>query len=186
MTEADDTPFKYTLVGPGIAIERNLGETVAFATLQVALGTAPSVPVLSPSGPAVQPNANGRKLSLREFMLESGAKTYPSKIVVTGRYLRDHESRADFSRDEIRDRFRSAGEPPASNLPRDFTAAVGAGWIAEDHENRGRYYVTRKGDEAADRQFEGGAPSTKARRKRRPASPDDGSSPDVPDAREES
>jgi len=76
-----------------------------------------------------------------------------AKILTVGRYVRDFEGRGDFTRDEIRERFRSAGEPQPANFPRDFQKAVRAGWIAEDPKKRGRFYVTRTGDELIDRGF---------------------------------
>jgi hypothetical protein len=163
-----ETPFKFSLVGPGLTVQRDLTQSAALAALQVALGGAPQVlPGSSNEKRLGFGGGDARRLSLREYMEEAGAKSYPSKVVVVGRYLRDVEGQPDFSREETKDRFRSAGEPPASNLPRDFTVAVANGWIAEDHERNGRFYVTRRGDEAADGRFEGGTPTSRSRRKRK-------------------
>jgi hypothetical protein len=168
MTDETSFEYKVAVVGPGIKVEKPVEESKALSVLQVIMSNAPasSVPGHSVSAAGTPVVGRGQRLSLREFLEDSGAKNNPAKIVVMGRFLRDLEGQSDFSREEIKARFRSAGEPLPGNLPRDFTAAIASAWIAEDPSNVGRYYVTRKGDESAEKNFVGSSPTTKGRKRR--------------------
>jgi len=163
--------YKLTLKGAGISIDRELDQPTAFAVLQVIMGGQRPTPAASgPVGTA--PRASGQRLSVREMLEDSGAKTIPEKIVVIGCFLRDQEERTTFSRDENKARFRTAGEAIPRNFPRDFGKAVRAGWIAEDHENVGEFYVTRRGDDVVASGFAGNTSvSARPRRRRRSSSP---------------
>jgi hypothetical protein len=165
MSDSKETPYKLTLVGPGLKVEKPIEEAKALGVLQIALGGVPAEfdGIARPTTPTVGRGLRpGQPLSLREYVEEFGGSTYSAKIVTIGRYLRDHEQKNDFSRDEIKARFRTAGEALPKNLPRDFQTAIQAGWIAPDHEKAGRFYVTRRGDEAAENKFLG-TPLPKAR-----------------------
>lgn len=165
---AAGTKYRLVLKGPGITIEKDIDQNIAAAIAQLSVsgvsvgsagGTARRAPLSASSG-SEQP------LSLREFLQQAAASSIHSKIVVVGRFMRDHEGLNDFSREDIRGRFRSAGEPQPANFHRDFQKAVSAGWIAEDPHNKGRFYVTRTGDEAIERGFEARVQSTTSSRHR--------------------
>jgi len=115
----------------------------------------------------INPVLSGQRVSLREYLqsaaLDRGIHT---KILAVGRYLRDFEGQSDFTREDIRNQFRSAGEPQPANFPRDFQKALRAAWIAEDRQN-GRYYVTRTGDQEIDRRQDQGSAPQPARSPRR-------------------
>lgn len=171
-----DETYNLTLKGNGVEISKEIGPTAAAAIIQLVMTNGANIfaSVASP-GPtassAGQSTAaiDGRRVSLREWVVECEAKSYPEKVVAVGLYMRDHEGAADFGRDDIRDRFRGAGEPPAANLPRDVSMAVKSGWIAEDHQNRGRFYVTRTGEEAVARHFAAGVSLPRPKRRSQPA-----------------
>jgi hypothetical protein len=165
--------YRATVVGPGIQAERDVDLQMAMAIVQVMFGTGALAPadvalVTPRSAGRVGPSDHNQRLSIREFLESVGGRNIPAKIAAIARYMRDHEAQNEFSRDDIRVRFRSAGEVMPGNFPRDFQKTLQAGWIAEDPQNRGRFYVTRRGDEAIDQKFEG-APSspTRSRRRRR-------------------
>ena len=175
--DATEKAYDVIVKGPGLAADRKVDLPTALAVMQVVFGESPPPPT-APAGKAVQTNLPAvqrpQLVSVREFLEESGARSIPAKIAAIGRYLRDQESHHDFSRDEIRLRFRSAGEAMPANFHRDFQKAVTAGWIGEDPQSRGRFYVTRRGDEAIDRKFEGASvPAVRSRRPRRTGSGDD-------------
>src|SRR5690606_11560684 len=108
-----------------------------------------------------------------EFLEETGGSSFHEKIAAIARYMRDHEGQQDFSREDIKVRFRSAGEVMPGNFPRDFQKALQAGWVAEDPQNRGRFYVTRRGDDAIDQKFERvSSPKVRLRRRRRASAPE--------------
>jgi hypothetical protein len=105
-------------------------------------------------------------VSIREFLDESGALSIPEKIVVIGRYMVEHESSSDFTRDDIKSRFASARETVPANLSRDLGRAIEYGWAAEDPAKPGRFYVTRKGEDALRGRFSSDARKSGSQRRR--------------------
>jgi hypothetical protein len=84
---------------------------------------------------------------------ETQARRNPDKITAIGEYLSEHEGQGEFTRDDIKSRFKLAGEAAPANFGRDFAWAVSNGWIAEDHKNPGSFYVTKKGRDSIDARF---------------------------------
>lgn len=169
MTTDSDGAFKITVEGDGLSITREIDASALRRVLHVILG-GNDVPEASPDGGAVgaQDSSSRPEVSLREYLTASGAKRHPDRIVAIGHYIEVHEGRAGFSRDDIKARFRSAGEAPPGNFPRDFAIALKSGWIAQDAKNPGQLYVTRSGQAAIEDHFNG-APKqarTKLRRRR--------------------
>lgn len=157
--------YKLSLLGSGISIDREIDQATAERVVQAVFG-AQRMEGAQPSRVGDE-SYHGQQVSLREVLEESGAKTMPEKIVAIGAYLRDHQMQTSFTREDNKGRFRTAGEPIPANYPRDFGKAIQAGWIAEDHQNRGQYYVTRRGDEALSSRFDNRAvPSTRIPRRR--------------------
>jgi hypothetical protein len=177
MPEDANAICKITVSGPGIQAEKEVSLQLAMSVMQVMFGGSLK-DVLGPSGAGneqVRPTYDAsqpermQRLSIREFIEDVGGRSFHTKIAAIGRYMRDHEGQQDFSRDDVKVRFRSAGEIMPGNFPRDFQKALQAGWIAEDPQSRGRFYVTRRGDEAIDQRFEGaGSAIVRPRRRRRP------------------
>jgi hypothetical protein len=164
--------YHLSLKGRGITINKIVDSRVAGAIAQLTFGQF--VSSVAPAGPgselrpAPMSNASGQKTSLREYLhAATPDRGIHTKILAVGRYMRDVEGQNDFDREDVRGRFRSAGEPQPANFHRDFQKAVRSGWIAEDHQNRGRYYVTRTGDEEIDRRQAQEPAPTRPRRKRR-------------------
>lgn len=177
--EVSQVSYHLILKGKGITIDKMVDARVGGAIAQMALGgvAIEAAKVLPPQG-AVSPIVGqqidlrsvvpGQRLSLREYLHQADVdRGIHGKILAVGRYMRDYENQNDFSREDIRARFRSAGEPQPANFHRDFQKAVRAGWIAEDHQNRDRFYVTRTGDDEIDRRQAGQAATTRSPRPRR-------------------
>lgn len=143
--------YELSLKGPGITINKGVDARTAAAIAQMAVGGAGQAPRVQSPGlaPSREVSANaGQLLSLREFLQQVNLSIgNHAKITAVGRYMRDFEAQADFSRDDIRGRFRAAGEPQPANFPRDFQKAIRAGWIAEDPKSPSHFYITRTGDE---------------------------------------
>jgi hypothetical protein len=161
MTETVEGAYHLKLSGPGVTIDKSIDQSSALTIVQIVLGgtllagqSQPDVPQPSPSSVRTPP------MSLREYVEGAAARTNPERLAAFGGYLRDHGDQPDFARDEIKACFKNAGEPLPANFPRDFNNTLQEGWLAEDHKNPGRYYVTRKGDEALKRKF-GNDPKTK-------------------------
>jgi hypothetical protein len=140
--------YHLSLKGPGITINKNVDARIAAAIAHMTLGGLADEESRNPSEPKIALNSE-RPLSLREFLQRvASSGGIHVKIAAVGRFMRDYEKLDDFGREDIRSRFRSAGEPQPANFPRDFQKAIRAGWIAEDPQNKGRFYVTRTGDGA--------------------------------------
>jgi hypothetical protein len=172
-----DESESYTvqIEGQGLSFTRKIDAPTLGRVMNAMLGGI-ETPLSNPMASGVREEESvgiERKLSLREFLQEAGAKRYPDKIVAIGHYLEEIEANPGFTKDDIKARFRTAGEPPPGNFPRDFSAAVGLGWIAEDPTNPGQLYVTRSGREAIEQGFSNAPPATRrrnVRRRRAPAS----------------
>jgi hypothetical protein len=163
--EVGQDTYHLVLKGNGVMIDRMVDAQVAGAIARLAFGGVATEAIQAPDPRSAVPVAAdrlaersgvsvipGQRLSLREYLQRSAVdRGIHGKILAVGRYMRDHESQSDFSREDIRSRFRTAGEPQPANFHRDFQKAVREGWVAEDHQNRGRFYVTRTGDEEIDR-----------------------------------
>ncbi|MDP2816518.1 MAG: hypothetical protein Q8O19_07550 [Rectinemataceae bacterium] len=146
---SSDAIFRVKLEGPGVAVDKEISQEVAVAIMQVALGGG-----LPPSGggdaarDARGAQKNGPRLSLREFLESASARSIPEMMTCFAAYLRDHGGQEEFSREDIKACFKQAGETLPGNFPRDFQKAIHNGWVAEERAGSGRYYLTRKGDEA--------------------------------------
>jgi hypothetical protein len=175
---SDETPsvpqYDFSLTGDGISITRKVSEPVARSIIALVLGgTITPAREISFAQP---PNAGGaapssrqasERLSLREYLDDVGATRNPDKITAIGQFMLEQEARDLFTRDDVKSRFRSAGEAAPGNFPRDFSLAVRTGWISEDPKSPGSFYVTKKGREALQGGFvaEVKRPGSKRRRK---------------------
>ncbi|MDQ8043517.1 MAG: hypothetical protein REI11_02860 [Patulibacter sp.] len=79
--------------------------------------------------------------SPRDAIEVSGAKKNPEKIVALGAYVL-LDGGETFKAEDVKGQFRRARETAPGNFSRDLSAAVTAGWIAED--SPGEYYLTNK------------------------------------------
>jgi hypothetical protein len=152
-----DAPAPYTLSleGKGITVNRQISEAMALQIVNVVLGGPASLG----RGVSTSSRSATSASSLREFLDTTKAKGNVEKIVAIGKYVSDQLSQETFTREDVKNRFRTAGERTPANLARDFGLAISAGWIAEDPASRGDYYVTQTGADALVEGF-----TTKARR----------------------
>jgi hypothetical protein len=148
--------YTVSIKGNGIAVEKSVSAQVARQVINAVMGGAVSE---SASGPAKHAEAASgtypevRRTSLREFIEESQARRNPDKITTIAQYLLEIEGKELFTRDDIRGRFRSAGEAAPANFPRDFAWAVKNSWIAEDTKSPNLFYVTQTGRNAIANRF---------------------------------
>jgi hypothetical protein len=162
MTDESATEeFKVTVQGDGIAVDRAVDQAKARAVLDILLGGEAAVGQRTPAaksggsstGSIDLGSRNAPRISLREFLEDAEAKRNPDKIVVIAEYLVEFEGMRDVGKEDIKGRFRTAGEPSPANFSRDFAWAIQSGWLAEDSGNPGRFYVTRKGKDAIAQKF---------------------------------
>lgn len=131
-------------------------------------------------GAAESAGGDGRRESLAEMYRRAGPKKYPEKLVTIAMYLHKVMGRASFSSDDLRAQFRSVNEPAPANMPRDFKLAVGEGWIAEEHDQPGQFYITKTGMDVVEAGFsvegrKGGKPRKRRRATKTTAEPGDDS-----------
>lgn len=156
--------YQVRLSGLGVNVERNVSQTTARQILDLVLGGTGAVGGVAArrgASPHVGIAVSGigperPHTSLREFLHDCGARHNPDKILAIGEYIVEVEGAEDFGREEVKSRFRNAGEPLPKNLPRDFTSTVQYGWIAPDPKDPDRFYVTSKGKEALAQKFSDG------------------------------
>jgi len=165
MTTSD--VVKVTLDGAGLKLEREvpkeIGEQIAVLIFSGgAMGgsagatgsSATALKGASGAGAAGPANlGSAAALSVREFLNGSDAKRSPDKIAAIGVYLKDHNHKDLFTKDDVQKGFEDAGEPVPGNLPRDVKWAVKAGWIAPKSGAAGQYYVTNTGRDAVAKKF---------------------------------
>lgn len=153
--EAPNDLFKLTISGYGVDVDRMIdGKTLA-VVMACVMGADNLVAPVSLVSSTSSPAASGAAVqtSLREFLDQAHAKRKPDQIVAIGHYITQIEAQADFSRDEVKERFSVAREPMPANFPRDFLFAERKGMIAKVHGKEGRYYITRTGLHAIDNKF---------------------------------
>lgn len=152
-----EKPQSYTLTlkGDGVSISREIDEITATAVIQAMMGSG--IGAASPFNRDRQASVppSGLRKSLREALDEAEAKRMPDKIVTIGEFLISQAGQEDFSKEDVRARFRAAGEAAPGNFGRDFAWTVSNGWVAEDPNNPGRYYVTQTGKAAIEAKFSG-------------------------------
>ena len=122
-----------------------------FALLEID-GTVPWTAVTRHVG--TRPSSTGlpRPPSLVELLNEKGGDTNSKRIALFAYYREKVEGRPRFGRDDLKPYFGAAKMPPAGNYDRDFVEAVRKGWI---HEDGSESYLTTKGVEAIESNFEG-------------------------------
>jgi hypothetical protein len=147
------TPYTLSLQGKGMAVNRQISEAMARQIVNVVLGGS------TPPARGLSPRPTTTASSLREFLDSTNAKGNVEKIVAIGEYVVEQLGQETFTRGDVKNRFRTAGERTPANLARDFGLAVSGGWIAEDPSSRGDYYVTQTGRDALQQGF-----TAKARR----------------------
>lgn len=156
--------YRLTLKGDGITVERDISEVLAKDIIAMILGggtlqTGPKFPTSSTAMPqqnhSQQQNSSGvPRKSLREYLNEVGARKNPQKILAIAGYLVKFTGKEIFSIADIKPQFKVASEPVPANLTRDFQIVSQNGWIAQDHEERKMFFITKTGLDALDNRFE--------------------------------
>ena len=158
-----------TITGPGMHFAREISDEQVLSILHLLLGGeqggyAPEEHRSNLGSPIALP----RRQAISEFYRSVAPKRYAEKLVTIAAHLQRALGRETFTPEDLRVQFRQVNETPPANLPRDFKAATGAGWIAEDHSAPGRFYVTQTGLDAVASGFTAnGKRMSKPRRRRR-------------------
>jgi hypothetical protein len=166
ISETVEPLYQLSLKGKGITVEQEVPQGVAREIIALVMGGLAPVgaPVARPGVTLGRAGAHGGGMvSVRQYLDDADATKNPEIITAIGEYLRLYANQERFTRADVRARFSQAGERTPSNLPRDWALAVGSDWIAPDHADSGRFYVTENGRKAIASKFE----NAKIRRPRR-------------------
>lgn len=162
---------KLTIRGQGLSFERDVPDSLVLRIMKLVL-TGEGAPEpwqtgTNAGGPST--SGDGRRESLAEFYRRANPAKYPEKLTTIGAYLQTTLEKKSFTPDDLRGQFRAVNEGLPANMSRDFRVAVGDGWIAEDPDEPGQFFVTRSGLETVEGGFgAGGRKATRARRRRKP------------------
>ena len=156
--------YKITLEGDGISVNKDVNEEQARRILNILMGPASMM-----THPAERERSHRNKsahhdnatsaaptpqaLSLREYLDEVEAKRNPDKILAMGAYITEASGAEGFSAEEVKNCFPKAAEKIPANYNRDFRWVISNGWIAENHQEEGRYYITKTGRQALSERF---------------------------------
>lgn len=152
MTESDNDFFRLSLSGEGINIDKRVDRETALAIVAAVLGRSAEPAESRKKSSSLQSMA-APAVSLRKYLDEVAAPNKHDQIAAIGHYILTHEGKASFSRDDIKTHYAVAREPMPANFPRDFNNAIKGGLIQEVHGERGRFYVTVKGENAIEYKF---------------------------------
>ena len=83
--------------------------------------------------------------SPRQAISDAQAKTNSQKIAALAKYLKNRGQEV-FTRAEILEQFRRAGESTPKNIGRDLKDAVSFGYICESDNQRNEFYLTNDGE----------------------------------------
>jgi hypothetical protein len=164
--------FTVSIKGPGLKFSRVIDGATALSIMGVAMGQGGAADATPrPVTRSDRPKGSERGESLAEYYARIGPKQYPDKLTTIAAYLQTVQGRHSFKPDELRGQFRHVGEAPPANLPRDVRRAKAAGWLAEDHEAPGQYFVTKSGLKAIETSLDAvSRAAVRGRRRRRAAS----------------
>lgn len=189
--EAAPSTAEITIKGPGVSITRRVDEATMNSVIALLFGAAPAARVGHHGGGGgsgrggTQQGVTGNdasagnqsewydRMTLGEFLTESGAKTFPQKICATGYYLTNIKSSKDFSRDEVKTALLAAREDMPGNYARDWTHATSMSLIASEAHDANRFYIPRTGRTAVESHFQE-APKRRARRTAKKAAANSG------------
>jgi hypothetical protein len=93
-------------------------------------------------------------LTLGEFIVETGARTFQQKICAAGYYLMKFQGAESFNRDEVRIALANAHEDMPGNFARDFSDAASKNFIAGKQGESGRFIIPRTGRTAVESHFQ--------------------------------
>lgn len=177
-----DGKFKLTISGNGLSLDQEVDQATALSIMNIALGgqacvQAPinAAPTSEHTSPPKQvqsaaPERATPPQSLREHVHDLGPRTNPDIILSIASFITKRDHRDHFTKDEIKALFPKAGEALPKNYSRDFNNVGEWGWIAEDPERDGHWYITTTGEAALDTGFSREARKTTSRARRRPKS----------------
>lgn len=157
---------KLTIRGAGLVFDRDIPDHLVLRVMNLVLTGVSGSETRKQDDDTRDSGTDGRKESLAEFYRRAEPRKIPEKLATIGAYFQKVIEKDSFTLDDLRGQFRAVNEPVPGNLPRDLKVAQGAGWIAEEHDQRGEYFVTRTGLDAVEAGFSRDTGRKPRRRKR--------------------
>ncbi len=102
-------------------------------------------------------NTNGKKLSIKEFVLEKKPKGDVQKTLVISHYLEKYENMTSINVDDLAKYFRLSKEPVPGNLNDKINMNVSKGHMTETEEkkdNKKAWVVTNTGEQFVENGFQ--------------------------------
>lgn len=166
---AVESVSKLSIRGAGLTFDREIPDGLVLRVMNLVITGASDSESRQQTDDKRDLGSNGRKEALAEFYRRADPRKIPEKLTTIGSYFQQVMGRGSFTSDDLRGQFRSVNEPVPGNLPRDLKVALGEGWIAEEHDQTGQYFVTRSGLDAVEVGFsaDGGRKGGRARRRKR-------------------
>jgi len=183
--ETDDTVAptiaEVTVEGPGISITRPVDEATMSSIIALLFGAAPARGGGAGGagagqgarrlGGRTQHSSQGDEdLTLGEFVLDTGAKTFSQKICAAGYYLMNFHGSKFFNRDDVRTALADAHEDMPRNFARDWASAASSHLIASRPGEAGQFIIPRTGRTAVESHFQDVPKRRTARRTTKKAS----------------
>lgn len=145
--------FELTINGPDLSFHREIDEEGLGRVMAALLLKNEHTGFVTPgAAPPTEQVATRPKVSIGEFMRESGTRSNAERIAAIALYLRDFVGQETFRREDLAPWFKKAGFPVPKNVWRDVTKAVKQRMIAEDHSDKGAFYLTQTGEEHLDQE----------------------------------
>lgn len=103
--------------------------------------------------PAKKMQAEGKKLSVKEFLLTKKPTNDVQRTLVIGYYLEHYELMDSFNIKDLADGFRSAKEPLPANINDTVNSNIGKGYMMEAKEKKDKvkaWVLTNSGEKFAE------------------------------------
>jgi len=172
---AEAESYRLILKGNGMSLERNITAGLALQIVSLAMsGSSATVASNSTHAPRLRtaaPSSHNIQESVHEYVERVEATKHPEVILAIAAYLIDVCGQNTVTRQEIKNQFKNAGHPMPANFGRDLTAAITSGWLSGSHGSDDELYVTKKGRDALERQFQGTSVNRLSSQKRKSAGP---------------
>lgn len=147
--------YKLKLSGSGISIDTDISEAIAQQIVVVAFGgdSQPTTRGVAEAAAGLG-GPPGDAIALSEFITKCQAQRIPDKITAVAYYLKNYKSQGTFTKADLKQKFREAGETVSAHLTaRDLTWAIKNKWIARDPGDHDRLYITGTGETAVNEKF---------------------------------
>ena len=145
-SEVKGDAFEVKITGPGMSFTHKISGDLIPTILGVCYGTSTRNPSGVPEAQQDTQEQLSQRESLREYVNRLGPRTEAQRILTFAGYIKKHRGHDSFDRNAMKSLYREAQEVVPANLSRDISNAIRKGWVADDVEKSGSFYVTNSGE----------------------------------------